>query len=125
MRYSMFRRVYTLVILLFIVIIFIFIYFNSIYINIYKSFNIVCVSDGVYEVIVDKSNNNLVNNNSSFYYKGVIYSYKIIDINNDMFNKYSSILIKSSNLLRDRENGVIYIYSNKIKIFNVFKIIFK
>lgn len=121
----MFRRVYTIVILLFIVIVFIFIYFNNIYINIYKSFNIVCVSDGVYEVIVDKSDNNLIKNNSSFYYKGFIYSYKIIDINNDMFNKYSSILIKSSNLLRDRENGVIYIYSNKIKIFNVFKIIFK
>lgn len=125
MRYSMFRRVCTLVILLFIAIVFIFIYFNSIYINIYKSFNIVCVSDGIYEVIVDKSDNNLVNNNSSFYYKGVIYSYKIIDINNDMFNKYSSILIKSHNLLRDRESGVIYIYSNKIKIFNIFKIIFK
>lgn len=125
MRYSMFRRVYTVVILLFILILFIFIYFNSIYINIYKSFNIVCVSDGVYEVIVDKSNNNLIKNNSSFYYKGFIYSYKIIDINNDMFNKYSSILIKSNNLLRDRESGVIYIYSNKIKIFNIFKIIFK
>lgn len=121
----MFRRAYTIVILLFIIIIFIFIYFNSIYINIYKSFNIVCVSDGVYEVIVDKSNNNLVNNNSSFYYKGFIYNYKIIDINNDMFNKYSSILIKSNNLLRDRESGVIYIYSNKMKIFNIFKIIFK
>ena len=125
MRYSMFRRVYTVVILLFIVIVFIFIYFNSIYINIYKSFNIVCVSDGVYEVIVDKSDNNLIKNNSSFYYKGFIYSYKIIDINNDMFNKYSSILIKSNNLLRDRESGVIYIYSNKMKIFNIFKIIFK
>lgn len=125
MRYSMFRRVYTVVVLLFIVIIFIFIYFNNIYINIYKSFNIVCVSDGVYEVIVDKSDNNLIKNNSSFYYKGFIYSYKIIDINNDMFNKYSSILIKSNNLLRDRESGVIYIYSNKIKIFNIFKIIFK
>ena len=125
MRYSMFRRVYTVVVLLFIVIIFIFIYFNNIYINIYKIFNIVCVSDGVYEVIVDKSDNNLIKNNSSFYYKGFIYSYKIIDINNDMFNKYSSILIKSNNLLRDRESGVIYIYSNKIKIFNIFKIIFK
>lgn len=91
----------------------------------YKEFYGIIYKDNIVQIICNKKDTKLINNNRILYYKNKRFNYSIVSVDRDIINNYNLILIKVN--IKQNINDVVSfsVLKNKIKIIEMFKIIWK
>lgn len=93
--------------------------------SIYYVFNGIIYKDKCIQIVVDDAELKIINSNKALYFKNKKHFYEVIDIDRDIINNYNLISLKVN--IDGRVNDIVSIsvFSNRIRVIEMFKIIWK
>lgn len=124
-KYEDFKiSIFLIIVLLIIEAILIIILINN-KLSIYYVFNGIIYKDKCIQILVDDAELKIINSNKALYFKNKKHFYEVIDIDRDIINNYNLISLKVN--IDGRVNDIVSIsvFSNRIRVIEMFKIIWK
>lgn len=124
-KYEDFKiSIFLIIVLLIIEAILIIILINN-KLSIYYVFNGIIYKDKCIQIVVDDAELKIINSNKALYFKNKKHFYEVIDIDRDIINNYNLISLKVN--IDGRVNDIVSIsvFSNRIRVIEMFKIIWK
>lgn len=124
-KYEDFKiSIFLIIVLLIIEAILIIILINN-KLSIYYVFNGIIYKDKCIQIVVDDAELKIINSNKALYFKNKKHFYEVMDIDRDIINNYNLISLKVH--IDGRVNDIVSIsvFSNRIRVIEMFKIIWK
>ena len=124
-KYEDFKiSIFLIIVLLIIEAILIIILINN-KLSIYYVFNGIIYKDKCIQIVVDDAELKIINSNKALYFNNKKHFYEVIDIDRDIINNYNLISLKVN--IDGRVNDIVSIsvFSNRIRVIEMFKIIWK